>query len=89
MSSQDPPSPNRPAPTTTWREGVTAFEPGKYVGQKTLRLEDKPLLLGSGRFAADISFVDQLHMRVVRSPVAHGRLVKIDTSKAIALSEAR
>jgi len=64
---------------------VTAFEPGKYVGQNTLRLEDKPLLIGSGRFAADISFVDQLHMRVVRSPIARGRLLKIDASKALAL----
>jgi len=64
---------------------VTAFEPGRYVGQNTLRLEDKPLLIGSGRFAADISFVDQLHMRVVRSPIARGRLLKIDASKALAL----
>ncbi len=64
---------------------MTAFEPGKYVGQNTLRLEDKPLLIGSGRFAADISFVDQLHMRVVRSPIARGRLLKIDASKALAL----
>ena len=41
--------------------------------------------MGRGRFAADVSFADQLHMRVVRSPVAHGRLLKIDTSKATAL----
>ena len=85
MSSQDPPSPNKPAPTASWRDSATAFKPGKYVGQNTLRLEDKPLLTGDGRFAADISFVDQLHMRVVRSAVARGRLLKIDTSKAQAL----
>ena len=56
-----------------------------YVGQSVLRLEDQPLLTGAGRFAADVSFPGQLHMRVVRSPVAHGRLVNIDTDKVAAL----
>jgi len=37
------------------------------------RLEDAPLLRGQGRFADDIGFPDQLHMRVVRSQHAHWR----------------
>src|SRR5581483_1882263 len=41
-----------------------------------------PLLLGQGRFAADVSFPGQLHMRVVRSPIAHGRLIAVDTEAA-------
>jgi len=57
----------------------------KYVGRSVPRLEDRPLLTGKGRFAADISFPDQLHMRVVRSTVAHGNLTSIDTSAALAL----
>ncbi len=85
VSSRQPSSSDQPTPTESWTDGATAFEPGKYVGQNTLRLEDKPLLTGRGRFAADVSFADQLHMRVVRSPVARGRLLKIDTSKATAL----
>ena len=85
VSSQERSSSDQPTPTESWTDSATAFEPGKYVGQNTLRLEDKPLLMGRGRFAADVSFADQLHMRVVRSPVAHGRLLKIDTSKATAL----
>ena len=40
---------------------------------------------GQGRFAADISFPGQWHMRVVRSDVAHGRLKSIDTSAALKL----
>ncbi len=55
------------------------------IGRSVRRLEDGPLLTGQGRFAADISFPGQVHMRVVRSPVAHGRLLGIDASEALAL----
>jgi CO/xanthine dehydrogenase Mo-binding subunit len=48
------------------------------------RLEDRPLLTGRGRFAADISFPDQLTMRVVRSRAAHGRILSIDADEALA-----
>jgi CO/xanthine dehydrogenase Mo-binding subunit len=58
---------------------------GKFVGRSVPRLEDRPLLTGQGRFAADISFPGQWHMRVVRSPVAHGRLKAIDAKAALAL----
>ena len=57
----------------------------KYVGRSVPRLEDRPLLTGQGRFAADISFPGQWHMRVVRSPVAHGTLKSIDAHAALAL----
>jgi aerobic carbon-monoxide dehydrogenase large subunit len=54
----------------------------KFVGRSVTRLEDRPLLLGQGRFAADVSFFDQLHMRVVRSTHANARLLSIDISDA-------
>jgi carbon-monoxide dehydrogenase large subunit len=57
----------------------------KFVGRSVRRLEDRPLLTGGGRFAADISFPDQLHMRVVRSTYAHARLVAVRTDEAVAL----
>ena len=53
-----------------------------YVGRSLPRLEDRPLVTGQGRFAADISFAHQLHMRVVRSAHAHGRIVAIDADAA-------
>ena len=59
--------------------------PAKFVGRSVPRLEDRPLLTGQGRFAADISFPDQWHMRVVRSPVAHGKIKSIDARAALAL----
>ena len=57
----------------------------KYIGRSVPRLEDRPLLLGQARFAADINFPGQWHMRVVRSPVAHGAIDAIDATAALAL----
>jgi aerobic carbon-monoxide dehydrogenase large subunit len=57
----------------------------KFVGRSVRRLEDRPLVTGAGRFAADISFPDQLHMRVVRSTYAHARLVAVRSDEAAAL----
>src|SRR5262249_7080264 len=56
-----------------------------FVGRSVLRLEDRPLLTGAGRFAADISFPGQLHMRVVRSASAPARLVTVRPADAAAL----
>jgi carbon-monoxide dehydrogenase large subunit len=55
------------------------------IGASVTRLEDLPLVTGRGSFAADISFPHQLHMRLVRSAHAHGRIRSIDVSRAAAL----
>ena len=52
------------------------------IGRSVKRIEDRPLLTGAGRFAADLSVPDMVYMRVVRSSVAHGRLTVIDTAAA-------
>src|ERR1700716_4071502 len=57
----------------------------KWIGQSVLRLEDPPLVRGCGRFAGDISFPHQLHMRVARSSYAHGRVNSVDVTAARAL----
>jgi len=57
----------------------------KLVGSSVRRKEDGPLLRGQGRFAADINFPDQLHMRVVRSAQAHGRIRSVDLTPALAI----
>jgi carbon-monoxide dehydrogenase large subunit len=54
----------------------------KWIGMEVERLEDPPLVTGRGRFAGDINFPRQLHMRIVRSNHAHGRLVSIDARAA-------
>ncbi len=61
------------------------LEATKWIGRSVERLEDPPLVTGRGRYAADISFPHQLHMRIVRSNHAHGKIVSIDASAAKAL----
>jgi CO/xanthine dehydrogenase Mo-binding subunit len=56
----------------------------KFVGRSVTRLEDRSLLLGQGRFAADVNFPGQLHMRVVRSSHANAKLLSIDAAAASA-----
>ena len=45
-----------------------------FVGRSVTRVEDRPLVTGRGRFAADVAFPRMVHMRVVRSAHAHGRI---------------
>jgi carbon-monoxide dehydrogenase large subunit len=60
----------------------TTLAPGGVIGKSVTRIEDRTLVRGEGCFAADVNFPRQLHMRVVRSEVPHGRIVGIDTEEA-------
>jgi carbon-monoxide dehydrogenase large subunit/6-hydroxypseudooxynicotine dehydrogenase subunit gamma len=53
------------------------------IGTSIPRKEDPRLLRGLGRFGADFARPGQLWARVVRSPVAHGRLRGVDTTQAL------
>lgn len=53
------------------------------IGESVRRVEDPVLLRGRGAFVDDLSFAGQLHMRVVRAPVAHGRILGIDVGAAL------
>jgi aerobic carbon-monoxide dehydrogenase large subunit len=55
------------------------------IGSRFRRLEDKPLLLGRGRFVDDIVLRGLLHVAFVRSQHAHAEIKKLDSSKARAL----
>jgi aerobic carbon-monoxide dehydrogenase large subunit len=52
------------------------------IGAPLRRVEDRRFLLGRGRFVADIDMPGALHCVLVRSPHAHARITKIDTSAA-------
>lgn len=56
-----------------------------HLGDSVPRLEDPPLITGQGRFVGDVNFPDQIHMRIVRSPQAHGEIKSINTEAAKAL----
>jgi carbon-monoxide dehydrogenase large subunit len=53
-----------------------------YIGQSVPRVEDGPLLTGRGSFLDDLGRGGQLSARIVRSDVAHGRIVAIRTERA-------
>jgi aerobic carbon-monoxide dehydrogenase large subunit len=48
------------------------------------RKEDERLIRGQGRFVDDVQLPGMLHGALLRSPVAHARLVSVDTAAALA-----
>lgn len=52
------------------------------VGKARLRKEDARLITGRTRYTDNITLPGMLHIAVLRSPMAHARIVKIDTSEA-------
>ncbi len=65
-------------------DGTTTI--GRFgSGRDVRRIEDAGLLSGSGSFTDDVSLPSQTHLVFLRSPVAHARIVSIDTAPALAL----
>ncbi|WP_326632792.1 xanthine dehydrogenase family protein molybdopterin-binding subunit [Nonomuraea fuscirosea] len=56
-----------------------------YVGARTPRREDARLLTGKSRYVASVRLPGMAYAHVVRSPVAHGRLLGCDTEAARAV----
>ncbi|MBA2598340.1 MAG: xanthine dehydrogenase family protein, partial [Chloroflexia bacterium] len=52
------------------------------MGASIRRREDPRLLMGRGRFVADIALPHTLHAAFVRSPFAHARIASIDAAAA-------
>jgi carbon-monoxide dehydrogenase large subunit len=67
----------RPAGEPPFKKGTATV-----LGQSVTRLEDPPLVTGKGRFVNNLSFPGQVHMRVVRSDIAHGKIIAIGTESA-------
>lgn len=53
------------------------------VGQSVPRKEDPRLVTGGGQFTDDLNFPNQLYLRVLRSPYAHGDITGLDVSAAL------
>ncbi len=56
---------------------------------RMLRKEDRRFVRGKGRYCDDIQLPGMLHLAVLRSPVAHARVVRVDTSAAEAHPKVR
>jgi carbon-monoxide dehydrogenase large subunit len=57
----------------------------RVIGERVPRHEDARLLRGLGHFADDVDRAGQVHLRVVRSSVAHARITEIKTAAARAV----
>ena len=52
------------------------------IGKSVRRKEDLRFITGAGRYSDDISLPNQLHLYILRSPVAHATLKSVDTRAA-------
>ena len=59
--------------------------PKDGIGASTKRREDLRFLTGKGRYTDDIDIRGQAYAHFIRSDVAHGRIVSIDTAAAAAM----
>jgi carbon-monoxide dehydrogenase large subunit len=55
------------------------------MGESRLRKEDARFIQGKGNYVDDIKMPGMLYMDIVRAPVAHARIVKIDKAAALAI----
>ena len=69
---------------TTVEEPLTPPEIGG-IGHSLKRHEDARLIEGQGSFLDDLELPGMLHMAILRSPLAHARILGIDTSEADAV----
>jgi carbon-monoxide dehydrogenase large subunit len=57
--------------------------PAANVGQGVLRKEDEHLLTGRTTWTDNVQLPGLLHFAVVRSPMAHGRITRLDATPAL------
>src|SRR3954466_8679243 len=72
----------RPVLTPVSLPPMSAHVPEAAGGWRLASREDARLVTGAGRYAGDLDVPDCLEVAFVRSTIAHGRLVGVDTSAA-------
>ena len=80
MTIEQHPGAAKIASETALKEGAR-----RWLGKSINRVEDPRFLRGEGRYIDDIKLPNMPHAAIVRSPHAHARIVRVDTSKAEAL----
>lgn len=56
----------------------------RYIGRPMPVIEDRRFVRGRGRYINDLAMPAMLHIAVVPAPVAHARLLSVDTTEALA-----
>ena len=75
--------------TTAQKPVFQAGRQFKVVGTRPIRPDGLEKVTGAAKFGADIHLPGMLHAKILRSPHAHARIRKIDTSKAEVLEGVR
>jgi len=57
----------------------------KYIGTSPVRPDGVDKVTGRAQYGADLNLPNQIYGKVLRSPHAHARIRRIDTSRALAL----
>ena len=77
-----------------WKKYINTTEPPSHsydlkkfmtVGKSRLRVDAAAKVTGQAKFAADYHFENMLYGKILHSPIPHGSIKKIDTTKAKAL----
>ena len=55
---------------------------GSFIGQSVKRTEDKRFITGKGNYVDDIQLPGMTHAFIVRSHLAHAKILNVDTSEA-------
>ena len=58
----------------------------KVIGRRLPRVDARERVTGEARYPADLALPGMVHARMLRSPHAHARIRRIDTTRAAALS---
>jgi carbon-monoxide dehydrogenase large subunit len=84
---QHSPQPEGVSAEVETAEEVRVTTPEKVcgMGHRMKRKEDPRFIQGKGRYVDDVKLPGMLYMDIVRSPHAHAKILKIDTSEALAM----
>jgi len=64
------------------RENWTAENGYRFVGKPLAQLDSSEKVTGSAEYVGDLELPGMLHAKLLRSPLAHARILSTDTSKA-------
>src|SRR5256885_16860939 len=56
---------------------------GRVIGQPVRRKEDARVITGQARWTDNLTLPGMAHLAIVRSPIAHARIGRVDVSAAL------
>ena len=56
-----------------------------YIGQGLRRIDAFEKVMGTADYVYDMTSPEMLHAKILRSPISHGLILNIDTSRAESL----